>query len=254
MDTISRFSSKAERYARYRWGYAPEAIQTIFDITGLPAQAIVADIGSGTGLLTKELVGRVKSIYAVEPNLAMRRISECLLSQSPSFISVDGKAEAIPLPDRSVNLITVGQAIHWFEPQATRMEFQRLLKPDGWVAIVFHTVTHQRVFETLTPFFTVDYGWDPTPSPRHGEDHIAYYLDNDSITKKQFGQSWQENWETFIGGILSDSHAPDDTHRYFPKFVAAAREIFDQYSDGGFIKVNGGTDLAVGRLRKETNG
>jgi ubiquinone/menaquinone biosynthesis C-methylase UbiE len=253
MDTVSRFSSKAEHYARYRWDYAPEAIQAIFDITGLTAQAILADVGSGTGLLTKELVGRVTSVYAVEPNLAMRKIAERLLSLNSSFISVDGKAEAVPLPDRSVDLITVGQAIHWFEPQATRKEFQRLLKPDGWLAIVFHTASNHKSFEALTPFFSEEYGWDLTPSPRRGEDQIEYYLDNDSIMKKQFPQSWQENWETFIGGIISTSHAPDDTHRYFPRFVAAARKIFDQYSDGGFIQVHGGTDLVVGRLRKDAS-
>ena len=85
MDSVSRFTTKAERYARYRWGYAPEATQAIFDITGLTAQAIVADIGAGTGLLTKELVGRVAKIYAVEPNLAMREIAERLLSQQPAY-------------------------------------------------------------------------------------------------------------------------------------------------------------------------
>jgi SAM-dependent methyltransferase len=256
MDPLLRFTSKAERYARYRWGYAPEAIQAIFDITGLTAQAILADIGSGTGLLTKGLVSKVTTVYAIEPNLAMRQIAERLLKQFPSFISLDGKAEAIPLPDRSVDLITVGQAIHWFEPQDTRKEFQRVLKPEGWLAMAFHTTIRQAVLEAVKVFFTEEYGWDPTPSPKplYGDSHVDFYIGSGTYTKMHFPQTWQENWDVFIGGILSDSHSPDDTHPAFPRFVSAVRQVFDQFSIEGIVQIHGGTDLVIGRLRKETTG
>ena len=74
MDPTEVFSSKAEKYARYRWGYAPEAIQTIFDRAGITQESTVADIGAGTGILTREFVGRVGQIFAVEPNPEMRAI------------------------------------------------------------------------------------------------------------------------------------------------------------------------------------
>lgn len=90
MDPITRFSTKADRYARYRWEYAPEVIQAFINTVDLTTQSIVADIGAGTGILTRELVGKVKTIYAVEPNLAMRRFAEQQLSQYPSFVSIDG--------------------------------------------------------------------------------------------------------------------------------------------------------------------
>jgi SAM-dependent methyltransferase len=254
MDSVSRFTTKAERYARYRWGYAPEAIQAIFDITVLTSQAIVADIGAGTGLLTKEFVNRVERIYAVEPNPNMRHFADQFLGQHPSFISVDGKAEATSLGDHSVDLIVVGQALHWFTPLAARVEFERILTPDGWIAAVFHSkIEQQAIYDSVEAICTVENGWDTTPSPKPpvGESHTDVYFGVGCGIKLHFPQTWLENWEIFSGAILSDSHSPDDTSPAFPRFLAALREIFDQYSNDGYIQVSGGTDLVLGQLRKD---
>ena len=76
MDATDVFSAKAEKYAKYRWGYAPQSIQTIFETTRIGKQSCVADIGAGTGILTRVFVGRVEQIFAVEPNPEMRAIAE----------------------------------------------------------------------------------------------------------------------------------------------------------------------------------
>jgi ubiquinone/menaquinone biosynthesis C-methylase UbiE len=253
MDSVNRFSTKAERYARYRWGYAPEAIQAIFDISGLTSQAVAADIGAGTGLLTRELVGRVAKIYAIEPNLPMRQYAERILSQHPAFISVAARAEATTLPGHSVDLITAGQAIHWFDPQATLKEFHRILKPEGWLAALFHTRIDQAIQEALRAVYIQENGWDtiPTPKPLYGDSHTDIYFGTGNGTKLTYPQTWQESWEEFIGGVLSDSHSPEDTHPAFPQFVSAVRGVFDQFCQGNSIQVHGGTDLVLGQLRKD---
>jgi SAM-dependent methyltransferase len=254
MDSVNRFTTKAERYARYRWGYAPEAIQAIFDTTGLSSQAIVADIGAGTGLLTQELVGRVAKIYAIEPNQAMREFAEHSLGQHPAFISVDGTAEATTLPSHSLDLIVAGQAIHWFEPHATLKEFQRILKPEGWLAAVFHPpMGLENTREAIKSVCTPENGWDTTPTPRppYGDSHTDTYFGLGRGTKLHFPQTFQEDWEAFIGGMLSDSHAPEDAHPAFPRLVAALRGVFDQFSENGYMQVPGGTDLVIGQLRKD---
>jgi SAM-dependent methyltransferase len=255
MEPTTRFSTKAERYARYRWGYAPEAIQAVFDVSGLTSDAIVADIGAGTGLVTREFVGRVVKIYAVEPNQSMREIMERLLNHHPSFFGVDGRAEATGLPDHSIDLIVVGQALHWFEPQAALKEFRRILKPEGWLAIMFHThpPMDQAIYQALTHIFAVEYGWDTTPSPKLqcGDSHADYYFGIGNGNKMHFPQTWQESWEEFIGGILSDSHSPDDTHPAFQRFVSTVQKVYDQFCDESSLQVLGGTDLVIGKLRKD---
>lgn len=252
MDSITRFTTKAERYARYRWGYAPEAISTLFEITHLSSEAIVADIGAGTGLLSKELLGKVKMVVAIEPNPAMRLITERLYGQNLSFISMGSTAEETHLPDKSIDLITVGQALHWFEPEATLKEFRRILKPGFWLAAVFHSRIDQDIDEAIHAIQTVENGWDATPSPKpkYGKSHTDSYYDVDNVMKRDFPQTWSENWETFLGGILSDSHSPDDTHPSFPRLVSAIRRIFDQFNKDGYIQIHGGTILYVGKLRK----
>ena len=94
MKSTTIFSSKAEKYAKYRWKYAPDCINTIVKVTCISKESIVADIGAGTGILTKEFVGIVKRVYAVEPNPEMRTILAKELEHSPACQVVDGSAAA----------------------------------------------------------------------------------------------------------------------------------------------------------------
>ena len=112
-DPTERFSDRAENYAKYRPGYPDEMLQYFRDLVTPPAT--VADIGSGTGILTRQLLNSGYELYAVEPNEAMRREAERTLSGHPGFRSMDGTAEATTLADRSVDLITCAQAFHWFD-------------------------------------------------------------------------------------------------------------------------------------------
>ena len=133
MKATAIFSSKAQKYARYRWKYAPDCISTIVNVAGISRASILADIGAGTGILTKEFVGIVKRVYAVEPNREMRAILARELERLRTAQVVDGRAEGTTLADGSVDLVTVAQAIHWFDPVTARPEFHRILKPGvGW--------------------------------------------------------------------------------------------------------------------------
>jgi ubiquinone/menaquinone biosynthesis C-methylase UbiE len=120
MDSVKQYSSKAELYARYRWDYAPEAIQTILDTAQISTGTTVADIGSGTGILTQHFVDKAVRILAVEPNAEMRQLAIRAMAQHPTFYSTCGCAENTAIPDQAVDLITVGQALNWFEPKATK--------------------------------------------------------------------------------------------------------------------------------------
>src|SRR5207244_4125864 len=100
--------------------------------------AVIADIGSGTGILAEMFLKNGNQVYGVEPNREMREAGERLLGGYPRFTSVEGKAEATPLADSSVDFITAAQALHWFDLDAARTEFRRILNPRGWVVILWN--------------------------------------------------------------------------------------------------------------------
>jgi ubiquinone/menaquinone biosynthesis C-methylase UbiE len=132
----SSYQQKAESYAQFRWDYAPAAIDHLCQQTGLRCGDHVVDVGSGTGMLSRRFVMRGMQVYGVEPEAEMRATAENLLQPYPNFYSVAATAEATTLPDASVDLITVGRALHWFTPEAARREFCRILKPGGCLAVL----------------------------------------------------------------------------------------------------------------------
>ena len=136
MDTKTIYATKAENYAKYRWDYAPSAIEAILEITQLSTNSSIADIGAGTGILTRHFAGQFPKVYAIEPNLEMRQIATHEFSSSPSVIVMDGSAENTKLPENSTDLITVAQTIHWFDPEPAKQEILRILKKNGWLAIL----------------------------------------------------------------------------------------------------------------------
>ena len=149
----SLYGTKAEKYAKYRWGYAAEAIAAIFDAVGVSSQTVVADLGAGTGILTKHFVGRAKLVYAIEPEAEMRAFLEKAFSENPFCQIINSSAENTGLPAHSVDLIIVGQVIHWFEPGAAYKEFQRVLKPVGWLALLRNYGTDLAYEKAITPLF-----------------------------------------------------------------------------------------------------
>ena len=114
-DPTKRFSTRVEHYVRYRPGYPAAVLGFLKDRCDLSPTAVVGDVGSGTGILAEVFLKNGNTVYGVEPNREMREAAERLLAGHPSFRSVDGTAEATGLADDSVDLVTAGQAFHWFE-------------------------------------------------------------------------------------------------------------------------------------------
>src|SRR5208337_3868027 len=135
-DPVARFSDRAEDYVKYRPHYSPEVAQALQEACGLRPEHLIADVGCGTGLLSKIFLDIGNRVIGVEPNREMRRAGERYLAAYPNFSMVDGSAEATTLPDASVDFVVAGQAFHRFQPVETRTEFARILKPSGWAALV----------------------------------------------------------------------------------------------------------------------
>src|SRR5882757_691421 len=128
----TRFSNKVDNYIRYRPGYPPELLRLLKTECGLIPGSVIADIGSGTGILSRILLENGNTVFGVEPNPEMRAAAERLLADYPAFRSIAATAESTTLPAHSVDLITAAQAAHWFNHEQARREFLRILKPGGW--------------------------------------------------------------------------------------------------------------------------
>jgi SAM-dependent methyltransferase len=131
------FDSVADVYERTRPMYAPDALAFIVErfSFGTVPDLTVLDLGAGTGKLTRQLVALGADVIAVEPGDAMRAVLERVV---PEARALAGSAEQIPLPDASVDLVTAGQAFHWFKVEESLAEMHRVLRPGGGFAVLWN--------------------------------------------------------------------------------------------------------------------
>ena len=120
LKSTERFTTRVENYVKFRPGYPPAVLDLLKTECGLTAASVIADIGSGTGILTRMFLEHGNRVYGVEPNQAMREAGEQLLADFGGFVSVAATAEETTLPDQSIDFITAGQAFHWFDLARTR--------------------------------------------------------------------------------------------------------------------------------------
>jgi SAM-dependent methyltransferase len=138
MDPAERFGERAADYVCARPSYPDELLALLRAECGLGEGSVVCDLGSGSGIFTRQLLASGATVHAVEPNDEMRAAAERDLGGNPRFRSVRGRAEATTLPAASVDLATAAQAFHWFDEDATRRELVRILKPGGLVVLVWN--------------------------------------------------------------------------------------------------------------------
>jgi SAM-dependent methyltransferase len=232
-----RFSSRAENYARYRPGYPPSAIDLLATRCGLRAESVVADVGSGTGLLTESLLERGAQVFAIEPNDAMRAAAEAQLAGQPHFHSVKATAEATTLPPQSIDLWVAGQAFHWFDALAARREALRVVRSGGWGALLWNEHPPQQ-----SSFL---HGYDQLLR-RHAAEYavvVARRLDEERM-REFFGGAMEcitfPNQQTFdfaglAGRLLSSSYAPQPGQPQYAPMMQELRTLFDRHQRDGQV-------------------
>lgn len=179
-DSKDRFSTRVADYLRYRPGY-PSGVRDILRAEcNLKSGHAVADIGSGTGFLSEVFLKNGNHVFGVEPNEAMRQAGEEYLASYDGFTSINGSAESTTLDDSSVDFVTTGQAFHWFDQNASRKEFTRVLKPAGWVVVIWNerltdTTPFLRDYEALLREFGTDYARvkESYPTEQHMRDFFG---------------------------------------------------------------------------------
>lgn len=238
-NTVTRFSNRVANYVKYRPGYPPEVIELFKTEMGLSKDSILADIGSGTGLSTKPFLENGSTVYGVEPNAAMREAAEEYLKEFPTFISHDGTAETTNLDDASVDFVIAAQAFHWFDPDKTRIEFTRILKPGGWIALLWNerqldTTEFLREYEKLLLKYATDY--EKVRHENINEEKLGQFFQT-GYSQATFPNVQVFDFDGLRGRLLSASYMPAEDHPSFPALEKELKELFTKHSENDRIRV-----------------
>jgi ubiquinone/menaquinone biosynthesis C-methylase UbiE len=249
-NTTQRFSGRVENYVRYRPGYPVQVLDTLRKECGLKPEHAIADVASGTGIWTRRLLENGNRVFAIEPNADMRQAAERLLAGFSNFQSIDGTAEQTSLPDHSVDFVTAAQAAHWFDRKRARGEFIRILKPAGWLALLWN----ERCTDA-TPFLTdyeqllLAYGTD-YKEVRHERTTavIREFFDPAPFEERVSAMKQEFEYAGLEGRLLSSSYAPGPQHPNHARMLDELRRIFGEHQKNGSVAIDYTTRLYFGRL------
>ncbi len=250
-DAKQRFSDRVTDYARYRPSYPSALLDLLARECGLGSDHVIADVASGTGLLSKLFLVHGNRVYGVEPNAEMRAGGEEFLRGYANFTSINGSAEATTLADLSVDFVTVGQAFHWFDVAAAHCEFRRILKPGGWAVVVWQDrrmeeTPFARAYENVLVRFGIDYKSvkDAYPETQKMRDffELGTFHTYDLPNHQDF------DWEGLRGRLRSSSYAPAETHAGHAPMIAELRRIFDTYQQNGSVRMEYFARVYFGKL------
>ncbi|MEG2803164.1 class I SAM-dependent methyltransferase [Stenotrophomonas sp.] len=251
-DSTERFSSRVADYVRYRPDYPPALLDWLHRDIGVPVETLVADIGAGTGISTRLFLASGHPVIAVEPNAAMRAAAEQWLAPHHLRLKlVDGTAEATTLADDSVGLVAAAQAFHWFDTDAVRAEWARILHPGG-LALVFW---NSRLLDA-SPFLVgyeqllLEFGTDYT--------QVAERYQDDATMRAWFGPGLRGmasfpnvqrmDLDGLRGRLLSSSYAPQAGHPRHAPMLEALEQLFDAHAEDGQVAFEYHTRAFVGTL------
>ena len=250
MDPTGRFTGMAEVYDRNRPNYPSTALDHLARHCTLGPAAVVVDVGCGTGISTRQFAQRGWQAIGVEPNADMRRQAEQLSAPAANPSYREGRAEATGLADGVADLVLAAQAFHWFEPIATLREFHRILKPAGWVALLWNerdeadpcTAAYGQVVRSTSDAARIE-----TTRHRSG-DALLECADFQKAERVWFSHEQTLDEAGLIGRALSVSYAPRQAD-VIESHKARLREVFARFQQGGAVVLRYRTLLVLGQRK-----
>ncbi|EDY81445.1 Methyltransferase domain family [Verrucomicrobiia bacterium DG1235] len=250
-DSTQRFSNRVDSYVKYRPSYPSQAIDKLVSSCRITPATTIAEIGSGTGILTKLLLERGLSVQAIEPNRPMREAAERLLASHFTFSSLNATAESTGLPDSSVDLVVAAQAFHWFDLDQTKTEFRRILKPGGYLALLWNerltdTTPFLRDYENLLTAHATDYS-----AVNHAnitDADIEAFFAPAPVRKATFENQQSFDYSGLEGRCLSSSYVPAPEHPSHATFFRKLQELFARHQRDGQVHFDYKTTLYTGLL------
>lgn len=250
MDNTNKFAGKSSSYAFSRPKYAEQFIQYLKNSIGFGIDSIVADIGSGTGILSSQLLDIGCTVIAVEPNEDMRNTAEKLLGGNEKFISVKGSAENTALEDDSVDFITAAQAFHWFDHKKFKDECKRILKPGGKVILVWNSrvLSNKMIKENAEICRKYCPGFTGFSGGIKNMDSAVTYFFETKYEKKIIRNDLKFTKEKFIERLKSASYMISEDSPNYETYISALGNLFDKYQKDGFLTMPNETVSYTGKI------
>ena len=247
IDYTGRFLGKADVYSRHRPRYPQAIVDTLVKEAGFDREKVVADIGSGTGILSQLFLEYGNLVYCVEPNRDMRKVEEENLARyAPRFVSVTGRAEDTKLPDQSIDLVTAGQALHWFG-EGARKEFARIVRPEGFVAVVYNHRKELSPADKMYGKIIERLARDRASVPDADGGYIMKFFGGQA-KKFVFPNSQVLDEEGMLGRIVSASYMPSPGSKGYDEVVEAVVTMFEDFGAGGTVTLNYDTVMHLGKV------
>lgn len=246
-----RFSDRVDDYVKYRPRYSPEVVTALREACDLKSKHLVIDVGCGTGMLAKIFLENGNRVIGVEPNVNMRRAGEQYLACFEEFAMVDGSAEATSLPDCCADFVIAGQAFHWFQPDATRREFCRIVKPGAWVVLIWHdrdteSTPFLGAYEAFLQQYSTDYSTVAHNKVANYSALERFYSPDQMHAIVQPAHQ-QFDFEGLRGRLLSSSYAPREGPAA-ETMLRALPALFDRYAVNGQVSFDYYTRIYYGHL------
>jgi len=245
-----RFSTRVDNYVKYRPGYPPQVLELLKAECGLTSRWTVADIGSGTGILSRILLAHGNRVFGIEPNREMREAGERLLAGAPNFTSIAGTAETTTLPDGSVDLVTAAQAAHWFDLRQARAEVRRILRPGGWAALIWNNRrTDSTPFLCAYAHFVDDYGiaFETVNHANLGPADFQTFFGPRGYHLRHFPNVQVFDFAGLAGRVHSSSYMPEPGHPNYEPMAAGLQALFDAHQVDGQVSFEYDTDVFYGQ-------
>ena len=250
-NATTRFSSRVDDYVKYRPHYPVEILDLLAAKCAMTPESVIADIGSGTGILTRLFLENGNPVIGVEPNKEMREAGEEYLTDFARFTSVDGTSEMSRLPAKTVDFILAAQAFHWFDQIKTRAEFQRILNDDGYVVLVWNdrridSTPFLRDYESLLQKFATDYNEINHKNVQDKAVFIAFY--GAMPSEATFDNMQHFDFAGLMGRLNSSSYVPGADDPRHARLMQRAKEIFDAHQVKGLVTFEYDTRVYFGRI------
>lgn len=241
---------KAELYRRFRLAYAPGTAERILEMSRLGADAVVIELGSGTGLLTQPFLGSCSCVFAVEPEDSFRVLAEADLAAHPGFVSVKARAESTGLPDYCSDIAIAANALHRLDLTGTLKELRRVLRAPGYLASVRYKLKSQHLVDALVPRLEKLAGWKKRNTGSIRVVDESEFFEAGTVREESISASHEESEEEFIGAALAGMESPSPGDSDYGPFVESHRKAFGEIAENGVFSFHYDTVIALGRIRQ----